>query len=94
MHGEAFYLRTEVDQESFVANVRKHLGSHWRRRKLKEQDMLQAAVKGRQLPATVALSVYENMNSPGMEVHLFFLTYKTKSREPNVHINVVPASRR
>ena len=94
VHGETFYLRTEVDQESFVANVRKHLGSHWRRRKLKEQDMLQAAVKGRQLPATVALSVYENMNSPGMEVHLFFLTYKTKSREPNVHINVVPASRR
>ncbi len=94
VHGETFYLRTEVARESLIANVRMHLGSHWRRRALKERDMLQAAVKGRQLPATVDLSVYENMNSPGMEVHIFFLTYKTKSHEPNVHINVFPASTR
>ena len=89
---ETFYLRTEIARESLIDNVREHLGPHWRRRKLKERDIRQAAVKSRQLPATVSLSVYENVNVPGMEVHIFFLIYKTESLEPNVHINVVPAS--
>lgn len=90
VHGETFYLRTEVARKSLIASVRKHLGPNWRRRVLQERDMLQAAVKARQLPASVELSVvYEKTNSPGMEVYVFFLTYKTGSRDPNVHINVV-----
>lgn len=94
VQGETFYLKTDLSQERLIANLRKHLGSHWRNRVLKQQEMFQAAIKGRTLPATVELSVYENTKSPGMEVHLFFLTYKTKSSEPNVHINVVPAPKR
>ena len=53
-----FHLETGLSSKKFSAILKKNLGPDWRAQKLKQEDMIFAARRGRSAGAQVNLTVY------------------------------------
>ncbi|MGB2266684.1 MAG: sulfatase family protein [Akkermansiaceae bacterium] len=86
---ETFYLNTTLSSKEFNSTLKKFLGPGWATRKLKQEEMIYAANKGRFTNFTVNLSVYVNKKVPGVHIRVIHLQHKEQNQDSRVEITVI-----
>ena len=63
----------------FSAFVKKQLGSAWRTQKLRQEDMILAAQRGRTTGAEVNLAVYQSVEDESVRIRVIHLKPKNRT---------------
>ena len=74
-----FHLETGLSSKKFSAIVKKKLGSAWRTQKLRQEDMILAARKGRTTGAEVNLAVYQHVANESVRIRVTHLKPKNRT---------------
>ena len=74
-----FHFRTALSSKEFSAVVKKKLGSAWRTQKLRQEDMILAARKGRTTGAEVNLAVYQHVANESVRIRVTHLKPKNRT---------------
>ena len=74
-----FHLETGLSSKKFSAIVKKQLGSAWRTQKLRQEDMILAAHRGRTTGSEVNLTVYQHLTDKGACIRVIHLKPKNRT---------------
>ena len=74
-----FHFRTGLSSKKFSAIVKKKLGSAWRTQKLRQEDMILAAQRGRTTGAEVNLAVYQSVEDESVRIRVIHLKPKNRT---------------
>ena len=72
-----FHFKTGLSSKKFSAILKKNLGPAWRAQKLKQEDMIFAARRGRSAGAGVNLTVYQHPADKGIRIRVIHLKSKS-----------------
>lgn len=86
---EHFHLTTALSHKEFFTNLETFLGQGWATRKLKQEEMIYAANKGRFTNFTVNLSVYVNKKVPDVHIRVIHLQHKEEKQDSSVEITMI-----
>ena len=74
-----FHLQTGLSSKKFSAILKKQLGSAWRTQKLRQEDMILAARRGRTTGAEVNLAVYQRVADESVRIRVIHLKPKNST---------------
>ncbi len=74
-----FHLQTGLSSKKFSAILKKQLGSAWRTQKLRQEDMILAARRGRATGSEVNLTVYQHLTDKGACIRVIHLKPKNRT---------------
>lgn len=83
-----FYFQTGLSEKKFSAILKKQLGSAWRIQKLRQEDMILAARKGRATGSVVNLTTYRNLTDKSVYIRVIHLKPKN-STDGRVEVAVI-----
>ena len=74
-----FHFKTGLGSKKFTAILKEKLGPAWRTQKLKQEDMILAARRGRSTGAEVNLIVYQHPADKGIRIRVIHLKPKNSA---------------
>jgi len=74
-----FHFQTGLSSKKFSAILKKQLGSAWRTQKLRQEDMILAARRGRATGSEVNLTVYQHLTDKGACIRVIHLKPKNRT---------------
>ena len=85
-----FHFKTGLSSKNFSDILKKKLGPAWRTQKLKQEDMIFAARRGRSTGAEVNLTVYQHPADKGIRIRVIHLKPKNSANH-RVEVAVIKA---